>query len=59
LYLTEEDWDAWRKKRQAENPSDFGARGIGTGKGCGHGRGRGRSGSSSSGSSTKPTGDEC
>jgi hypothetical protein len=59
LYLTEEEWDAWRKKHQEENHSDFGARCSGTGKGCGHGRGHGRGGSSSSGSSTKPTGYEC
>jgi hypothetical protein len=56
LYLTKE-WDAWRKKREAENHSDSGARGGGTGKGRGCGRGRG--GSSSSGSSSKPTGDKC
>jgi hypothetical protein len=36
LYLTEE-WDAWRKKREAENHSGSGARGGGAGKG--HGRG--------------------
>jgi hypothetical protein len=57
LYLTEEEWDVRRKKREAENHSGSGARGSGTGKG--HGCGRGRGGSSSSGSSRKPTGDEC
>jgi hypothetical protein len=55
LYLTEEEWDAWRKKREAENHSGSGARGGGAGKGRGHGRG----GSSSSRSSSKPTSDEC
>jgi hypothetical protein len=45
LYLTEE-WDAWRKKREAENHSDSGARGGGVGKGRGHGRCRGHGGSS-------------
>jgi hypothetical protein len=59
LYLTEEEWDVWRKKREAENHSGSGARGGGAGKGRGHGRGHGRGGSSSSGSSSKPTGDEC
>jgi hypothetical protein len=44
LYLTEEEWDTWRKKHEAENNSDSGARG---------------GGSSSSRSSSKPTGDEC
>jgi hypothetical protein len=29
MYLTEEVWDAWRKKREAENHSDSGARGGG------------------------------
>jgi hypothetical protein len=52
LYLTEEEWNARRKKREVENHS-----GSGAGKGRGHGRGRG--GPSSSGSSSKPTGDEC
>jgi hypothetical protein len=52
LYLTEEEWDARRKKREVENHS-----GSGAGKGRGHGRGRG--GPSSSGSSSKPKGDEC
>jgi hypothetical protein len=59
LYLTEEEWDAWRKKRESENHSDSGARGGGAGKGRGRGRGRGHGGSSSSGSSSKPIGDEC
>jgi hypothetical protein len=53
LYLTKEEWDAWRKKREAENHSDSGARGGGIGKS------RGRGGSSSSGSLSKPTSDEC
>jgi hypothetical protein len=57
LYLIEEEWDAWRKKCEAENHSGSGARGGGAGKGCGRGRGRG--GSSSSGSLSKPTGNEC
>jgi hypothetical protein len=35
LYLTEEEWDARRKKREAENYSGSGARGGGKG----HGRG--------------------
>jgi hypothetical protein len=55
LYLTEEEWDAQRKKREVKNHSGSGARGGGAGKG----RGRDRCGSSSSGSSSKPTGDEC
>jgi hypothetical protein len=59
LYLTEEEWDARRKKREVENHSGSGARGSGAGKGRGHGRGRGHGGSSSSGSLSKPTGDEC
>jgi hypothetical protein len=59
LYLTEEEWDAWRKKRETENHSGSSARGGGTGKGRGCSRGRSRGGSSSSGSSSKPTGDEC
>jgi hypothetical protein len=59
LYLTEEEWDAWRKKREAENHSGSGARGSDAGKGHGRGRGRGRGGSSSGRSSNKPTGDEC
>jgi hypothetical protein len=59
MYLTEEEWDARRKKREADKHSDSGARGCGTGKGRGHGRGHGRGGSSSSGSSSKPTDDEC
>jgi hypothetical protein len=61
LYLTEEEWDARRKKHEAENHSGRGARGDGAGKGRGRGRGhdRGRGGSSSTWSSSKPTGDEC
>jgi hypothetical protein len=35
LYVIEEEWDARRKKREAENHSDSGARGGGTGKGRG------------------------
>jgi hypothetical protein len=47
LYLTEEEWDARRKKREAV------AQAKAVSAGCGRG------GSSSSGSSSKPTGDEC
>jgi hypothetical protein len=39
LYLTEEEWDARRKKCEVENHSGSGARGGGTGKGRGRGRG--------------------
>jgi hypothetical protein len=53
LYLTEEEWDAWRNKRKVGNHSGSGARGGGIGDD------RGRGSSSSSGSSSKPTGDEC
>jgi hypothetical protein len=59
LYLTEEEWDARRKKREAENYSGSDARSGGTGKVRGRGRGRGHGGPSSSGSSSKPTDDEC
>jgi hypothetical protein len=59
LYLTEEEWGARRKKREAENYSGSDTRSGGTGKVCGRGRGRGHGGSSSSGSSSKPTDDEC
>jgi hypothetical protein len=59
LYLTEEEWYAWRKKREVENHSGSGARHDGAGKGRGHGRGHSHGGSSSSGSSSKPIGDEC
>jgi hypothetical protein len=59
VYLTEEEWDARRKNREAENYSGSDARGGGAGKGRGRGRGRGRGVSSSSESSSKPTGDEC
>jgi hypothetical protein len=59
LYLTEEEWDMWRKKCEVENHSGSGARGGGAGKGRGRGWGHGHGGSSSSGSSRKPTGDEC
>jgi hypothetical protein len=59
LYLTKEEWDVQRKKREAENHSGSGTRGGGAGKGRGRGRGRGHGGSSSSGSSSKPTSDEC
>jgi hypothetical protein len=57
LYLTEEEWDTRRKKREVENHSGSGARGGGAGKG--RGRGWGHGGSSSSGPSSKPSGDEC
>jgi hypothetical protein len=59
LYLTKEEWDAWRKKHEAKNHSGSGARGGGVGKGHRHDRGHRRSGSSSSKSSNKPTSDEC
>jgi hypothetical protein len=59
LYLTEEEWDVWRKKGEAENHSGSGARGADTGKGRVHGWDHGRDGSSSGGSSSKPIGDEC
>jgi hypothetical protein len=36
MYLTEE-WDAWRKKREADN--NFGGSAIGGGAGKGHGHG--------------------
>jgi hypothetical protein len=64
LYLTEEEWNARRKKREEENHSGRGSsRGSrgGVGVNGGGGRrecGRGRTGPSSSGPS-KPTGDEC
>jgi hypothetical protein len=35
LYLTEEEWDMRRKKREADNHSGSGARGGGTGKAVG------------------------
>jgi hypothetical protein len=54
LYLTEEEWDAWRKKREADNHSISGTRGGGVGKGHGCDWGHGPSDSSSSGSSNKP-----
>jgi hypothetical protein len=54
LYLTEEEWDACKKKREAENHSDSGARGNDAGKGHGH-----NSSSSDGSSSGRPTGDEC
>lgn len=59
LYLTEEEWDAKRKKREAEfHTGGAGRRGGGGRFGGGRqGRGRGRAGSSSGGN--KPTGDEC
>jgi hypothetical protein len=60
LYLTEEEWDARRKKREAENHSSSSARGGGTSKGRGCDWGRGCGGSSAGGSSSgRPTGDEC
>ena len=61
LYLTEEEWDARRKKREAENYSGGGTSGGSGRRGGGRrGRSRGRGGRSSGGpSSGKPTGDEC
>jgi hypothetical protein len=59
LYLTEEEWNAQRKKREAENHTCSGTRGGGIGKGRGCGQGRSRGVSSSSGSSSKSTSDEC
>jgi hypothetical protein len=59
LYLTEEEWDTRRKKREAENHSGSGARGSGASKGHGRSRGSGRSGSSSNMLSSKPIGNEC
>jgi hypothetical protein len=59
LYLTEEGWDARRKKREMENHSRSSARGGGAGKRCWRDRGRGRDNSSSSGSLSKRIGDEC
>jgi hypothetical protein len=59
LYLTKEEWDAWREKREAENHSDSGTRGGGAGKSRWRGRGRGHDSSSSSGPLSKSTGDEC
>jgi hypothetical protein len=59
VYLTEEEWDARRKKREAENHSGSSARGGGAGKGHGRGRGHDHGGFSLSGPSSKPTGDEC
>jgi hypothetical protein len=59
LYLTEEEWDARRMKRETENHSSSGARGSGAGKGCVHDQGLGRGDFSSSRSSNKPTGDKC
>jgi hypothetical protein len=41
LYLTEEEWDSWRKKCKAENHFGSDARGGGAGKGHGRGRGHG------------------
>jgi hypothetical protein len=43
MYLTEKEWDAWRKKREGENHN------VASKGGC----------SSSGGSSNKPTNDEC
>jgi hypothetical protein len=59
LYLTEEEWDTRRKKREAKNHSGGGTRGSGAWKGYGHDRGHGSDDSSSGGSSNKPTDDEC
>jgi hypothetical protein len=50
LSLTEEEWDAPRKKREPENHSGGG---VGKGRGCD--RGHGRDSSSSGGSSNKST----
>ena len=62
LYLTEEEWDARRKKRETENHSGGGASGgrgrAGRRGGGRRGRGRAR-GDSSPGGQSKPTGDEC
>jgi hypothetical protein len=56
LYLMEEEWDARRRKREAENHSGGG----GAGKGCKKGHGRGHGGSSLGGSSSgRPTSEEC
>jgi hypothetical protein len=55
LYLTEEEWDMWRKMREVEKHSSSG----GASKGHRCGWGHGRSDSSSGGSSNKPTDNEC
>jgi hypothetical protein len=59
MYLTEEEWDAWWKKHDAENHSSGGARGGGASKGGRRGHSRGRDDSPLGGSSNKPTSDEC
>jgi hypothetical protein len=59
LYLTEEEWDVWRKKHEAENHSSSGARGGGASKGHGCGPGHGCNGFSSSGSLSKHISNEC
>jgi hypothetical protein len=59
LYLTEEEWDVWRKKHEVENHSGGGARSDRVGKGHGRDRGHGHGSSSSGRSSNKPTDDEC
>jgi hypothetical protein len=52
LYLTEEEWNARRKQREAENISSGGAGGSSARRGGRCGRGRGRGGDSGSSSST-------
>jgi hypothetical protein len=54
LYLTEEEWNARRKQREAENRSSGGAGGSSARRGGRRGRGRGRGGDSGSSSSTGP-----
>jgi hypothetical protein len=61
LYLTKEEWDARRKKREAENRFSAGSS-VGSGSGStrrGHGRGRGRGRGGPPAPNGKPTGDEC
>jgi hypothetical protein len=59
LYLTEEDWDARRRKHEMENHSSGGTGGGDVGKDRGRSRGRGCSGSSFGGLSNKLTSDVC
>ncbi|CAA6674154.1 unnamed protein product [Spirodela intermedia] len=65
LYLTEEEWDARRRKRDAEKTGGGGSSSVTHRGGHGPGRGRGRGsdkGSSSgglTGNSGRPSGDEC
>ena len=54
LYLTEEEWNARRKQREAEHHSSGGASGSSARRGGRRGRGRGRGGDSGSSSSTGP-----